>query len=168
MHAQMDPSAVGEHHHYSWSLKGSSSAHSLPRWWGTQAQTKQHASSTNPTSSHKSPLCPLPFQICSAGRRGCHPSLVSPWAQHCPSSQHRALGLGPLAAQKCDCFSQSNYIGQTSFSLTLPLFGVWDDRQRLGHRRCPSAHPLQRGRTHTVRAQAALRGQPDISTACLP
>lgn len=55
---------------------------------------------------------------------------------------------------------------QTSFSQRLPLFGVWDEGQRLGHRRCPSALPLaagQRGRTHAARAGEALRGPPDAS-----
>lgn len=51
-------------------------------------------------------------------------------------------------------------------SLRLPLFGVWDEGQRLGHGRCPSALPLaagQRGRTHAARAREALRGAPDAS-----
>ena len=48
--------------------------------------------------------------------------------------------------RKCDCCSRSNCMGQTSFSQRLPLFGVWDGGQRLGHRRCPSVRPPPRRR----------------------
>lgn len=109
--------------------------------------------------------CPLPSQICSAAHRGCHPSPGSPWAPCSPGGQREALGPGQAAAQKRDC-SRGNCVGQTSFSERLPLFGVWDEGQRLGHGRCPSALPLaagQRGRTRAARAREALRGAPNAS-----
>lgn len=43
---------------------------------------------------------PLPFQICCAAYRGSHPSLVSPWAQRHPGSQHKDRGLRLPAAEK--------------------------------------------------------------------
>lgn len=48
-------------------------------------------------------------------------------------------------------------MGQTSFSERLPLFGVWDGGQRLGHRRCPCARPPPHSRAVGQNAGAEHR-----------
>lgn len=71
-----------------------------------------------------------------------HGSLHEPSAALATST--RIEDLGYQQQRKCDCYSRSNCMGQTSFSQRLPLFGVWDEGQRLGHRRCPSVRPPPR------------------------
>lgn len=43
-------------------------------------------------------------------------------------------------------------------SLRLPLFGVWDEGQRLGHGRCPSALPLAAGQNACRESEGSSQG----------
>lgn len=127
----------------------------LPKLLRAQPQAQPHDKSGQ--TLYQPQIHPLPFQIWCAAHKGSHPSLVSPWAQFTLAASTRIRDLGYPQQRKCDCCSRRKSIGQTSVSERLPLSGVWDGGQRLGHRRCPCARPPPHSRAVGQNAGAEHR-----------
>lgn len=125
----------------------------LPRLMRAQPQDQHHDRSGQPSTSPQSTLYLSKFGVLHIEDPILH------WSLHGPSPRWLpAQGSGTLPQRrKCDCCSRMKSMGQTSFSERLPLFGVWDGGQRLGHRRCPCARPPPRSRAVGQNAGAEHR-----------
>lgn len=101
----------------------------------------------NPVPSPKSTLYLSKLAVLHIEDAIHHRSLHGPSAAPAVSTR-MGHNRGYQQLRKCDCCSQSNCMGQTSFSQGLPLSGVWDEGQSLGQGGvCPSALPLAMGQT---------------------